>query len=375
MNNKQIDILKELLFEIDEICQNNGLKYTLTGELGKYIIENKAFPDSFNHIAIAMPFGDVEKLIEIVNDGENYSNRKIEYILNNEYATCAYAVGLDIRYYSLDTTFIDFRDFDIHKNHGFFINIEPIVKERGGKKGKLLRICMRIWRQSCNKLRNSTVKNFFSTGCAKFVVGILGRKRACKYIYCINKKIRYIDKWSSMSKKTKIRIKGAVFYRPQNWKLSRVKVNGKGLYIEKEVLKKRIDKRQLNLSENYNVVLENVPFDKVFEKHVLSERLSNIQTMREKYIRLLRKSQKSRSYIRRVWDIYLMTQDIVYFRKKYDDKKVNAIKSALRDKNIKMCREEIQPYINAKQHYEKLGIDFIKNELAEEIILMMKNAV
>ena len=53
MSRSKTDILKELLFEIDKICKENDLTYTLTDEIVQHIVEEERLPDEINHLSIA----------------------------------------------------------------------------------------------------------------------------------------------------------------------------------------------------------------------------------------------------------------------------------------------------------------------------------
>ena len=83
--NSRKEVVTDLLFELDDICRKNNLKYTLTGTFANTVAEEGKFPDEYDYITIAMTQGDIERLIEIVNTSEN-KHREIEYFLNNPYA-------------------------------------------------------------------------------------------------------------------------------------------------------------------------------------------------------------------------------------------------------------------------------------------------
>lgn len=367
MSESRMEVLKELLFELDEICKNNGLKYTLTGEFALMAHTKKQFPKEFDYITIAMTMGDIERLIKIVNTSN--SHRQVEYILNNPHAT-----GLQIRYCNSDTTLINIKEFGTHVNYGFFIRIRPIVRVvKSRKKRKLLKLFKRIWNRSSKRIRSCSYGEIIQVILAKNVIRLIGKKRAAHLLYTYDKKLKYIDKWENLSDYKKIKIGTEKFVNVPTWDLKYVNVGGKQLLFTECVVNRAIEKIPIHRAVEINEIEKiEVPFNEVLNVDRLGE-LRRIQKIRDEYFKSVTKAKPSTIYIRNAWNIYLMTRDIIYLRKLYSESEVLKISMALDNKNYETYWEGIRPYIETRKKWRKLKIPFLEILELERIESMAKD--
>lgn len=367
MRMSEMEILKGLLFEIDKICQNHNLHYTLVGEFARCIAEEQTLPEAFDHISIAMTMGDIERLAQIVNEKDD-GIRQVEYILNNPYAN-----GLGVRYYSSDTTFINLREFGTHVNYGFFINIIPIVKVRGGKKARLLNFMTKAWGTNSRSLRLYSGKEVISAIFFKAVVRLIGRERARKKIYQYYRSLQYIDRWENISNCTKVKIGKTKFKQDSSWELQKIDVSERRLSIAKCVLNMKGNKELLKNPAKHVIGLEFIPFRVALENNNLNEELHQIQKMREKYLRAIRKTKNATRYINQSWDIYLMIHDVLRLRRIYDKASLLQLKDALLANDYTTYEKEIQPYLQVKLHWRKKKVPFLEIPELEKIMALEKD--
>ena len=144
------------------------------------------------------------------------------------------------------------------------------------------------------------------------------------------------------------------------------------LLFTKCVLNKQIYRAQSMNALKNNIESVEVPFQEAFEKYALSEKLYQIKKMRERYIKLMRKSKKANQCIDDAWNLYLMTHDIVGLKRYYDKEHILELKEALYGQNYKFYETAITPYRENKAYWTSMGVPFLEIPELEEILLLEK---
>lgn len=131
----------DLLKEIKAVCEQENIRYFLSGELVRFEKEQTEFKDAFNNGAIAVFAKDIDKLAALLGEKEN---RKIESL-----ATNSKFPGFYVRYMDTSTTLINFAETVFtYDTNSLGVNIEIICgRKKNGFKGKVLSKLKRLWVQ------------------------------------------------------------------------------------------------------------------------------------------------------------------------------------------------------------------------------------
>lgn len=350
------DGLKQLLFELNKICDEHNLKYILTGNVAKKIKDNDRFPERISNISIAMTMGDIERLIQIVNNRDD-DKRQVEYILNNRYAT-----NLQVRYCNNETTLVDIRNYIYHENHGLYVKIIPISKiSKSRKEKKKLSFLKKIYKVSGKELGVYKVSRRFVALLIKGVVSLIGRKRVAQALYNLNKSVEYIDKWEDISNYDKVRIGKAVFGDETDWCIEEIGVEGTNIKIVESVNSRIIERTAtINYIERNVIWQPNIPFKEYFADREIADSLKKVLQLRTNYTRSIRSSRKPQAYIKESWDKYLMTRDIVSIRKYYSEHILKDVKTSIMQNDEANYKDKMQMYLTNKRKWERKGFPFLE---------------
>lgn len=358
----RMDVLRDLLFELDGICRANDLKYTLVGDAAQSIYENREFPAAYDYISVAMTEGDAERLIEIVNSKN--TNRSVEYFLNNPLAK-----SIQYRFCNNDTTLINVKEIGSHVNFGFYIKIMPIKDmTTSGFKGKLLRLFKAAWKGSAKTLSSCNGKRIIPVIILKGAVNLIGRRRAAKWLYKYNSKLRRIDKWEDIAACGKVGIGKKIFNSETVWIPETINVGNNKVFIAEAVVGSNIDRNYSHATVVMNDI-ENaeIPFSEIINGSDFNI-LLNTKKIRDDYLSTVTRANKAAKYIGHAWRIYLMTRDVVYLKELYDDELISHIKRTIDDRDYEQYRENMRPYLAARKKWKRLKVPFLKSERLEKII-------
>lgn len=362
----RMEVLRDLLFELDDICRNNGLKYTLTGTFLDEAVERGDFPELYDYINVAMTRGDIDRFIHLVNG--KIPGRQVEYFLNNPYAR-----GLQYRYCNSNTTLINIKGVGNHVNYGFYIRMIPINDASvGGRKGKVLKFSKAAWKGSTKTLASSVGKRKAQVMLLKGFSTVVGKERWGKWLFEYNDKLRRIDRWEDISHVNRITIARARFTEKTNWEIKNIELDGRPIMYAEELLERRPVKEPTHNTVVMNEI-ENteIPYTEVMNSDEFKE-IFTAKEYRDEYLKVIVKADKPTKYLRRVWNIYLMTRDVVDFRDTYNEEMISKIKSAIDEKNEEQYYEYMQPYLRARRKWKRLRIPFLPNDDLERIIAYAK---
>ena len=358
----RMEILGDLLFELDDICRNNGLKYTLTGSFLDEMVETGKLPELFDYINVAMTRGDIDRFIDIVNG--KIPGRQVEYFLNNPNAR-----GIQYRYCNSNTTLINIKGVGNHINYGIYIRLLPINDTTiGGSKGKVLNFSKAAWKGSTKTLESSVGKRKAQVMVLKGFGAVVGKDRWKNWMFQYNDKIRKIDRWEDIKQAEKIGIAKTKFYEKSSWELRDISINGHNLMYAEELLERRPVKEPAHTTVMVNEI-ENteIPFKEIMESEEFKE-LFTAKEYRDEYLKVVTKASKPAKYLRKVWNTYLMTRDVVSFREIYTDEVLEDIKVCISNRDEDKYYELMQPYLRARKKWKKLSVPFLPIENLEIII-------
>ena len=357
----RMDVLRELLVELDQICRENNLKYTLIGDVAKELVENNAFPESFDYISVGMTLGDIHRLIKIV---DNINGRQVEYFMNNKYAR-----GLQFRFCNSNTTLINVKEIDNHVNYGFYIRIRPINDRRKtGFKSKILKLAKGVWKGSCKTMASSNSKRKVLVVLSKMIVGVLGRENVRKWLYNYNYKLRAIDNWDELENIDRVTIGKAAFIDQESWELLDVNIDGDTFMYTPNVIERHIETLLTHQTVMMNDI-ENteIPFAEIIGSEEFIE-LNKTKEYRDEYLKIVTLANKPAKYIKKCWNTYLMSKDVVSFKEIYDDEMIHKVENAIDAFDEELYKEYMSDYIRARNKWRRLEVPFIENNVLENII-------
>ncbi len=363
-------ILKDLLIEIDDICRQNNMKYTLTGKIGRYIYEKHMFPSRFYHLTIAMTDGDIERLIEIVNSSDN-NKRSVEYILNNKKAK-----DLSIRYFNNETTLINIKELFEHNNYGIFIKIKPISKFPNKVKRKNLKLAKTILKGSQKRLRSCKFSRFIPVLLLKIFMFFVRHSNYRKILHKYNKRLTFFNKIEDLYNEERFKIGFSTFKKSKkkNIYFTDVDINDEHInhrfMISPLIVNKDIEKVKSKATIVFSEMVDtSVPFNDYMNDETIKQ-LTNIQKSWDDYIRIVTKANNVTKVIHDTWNIYLMTVDLLKLKKFYNKKRIRKIEKYYKNKDYKGYKKEMRNYLKYRRKYNKNK--FIDISALEEIIVEAK---
>jgi len=315
MKNKE-QVLKELLFELDDICRDNDIRYSLVGIEAAHLIEKNAFPNTFNSLTVAMTIGDVERLLKIV---ENKESLKVEYYLNNDRAR-----NFGIRLYNNETLYVDVRDFRNHTMYGEFIEILEIAKVPSGQNRKKAALINKICRgANINNYSFRNIKNIVLSVLIRTIQTIIGKNRFKNVVYGLNRKYTGIDSWGMIAKQKKVRVGEKTYKALDPSEAENIAVEDKNATVLRALADEDVksynndqyyEKYVIRDGEHaYRTVLTESMFD---DMKAIAKKIDT-HTVKQ------RSSAEAKKNIKNAWDTYLMSREMVENRRRENfDKEV-----------------------------------------------------
>lgn len=359
----RMDVLKKLLFEINDICSQHGLQYTLVGEIADEIIRTGNMPEHFDYAAVAMTMGDIERFIEVVNN-DGRTDREVEYLLNNSKAG-----GLQIRYCDCSTTLINVKEIGRHTNYGIFVVLLPI--DKGGEtraQQNLLKLYKKALKGSTKSFDSCTFKKAVPVAMLKCMTEIIGNARVRRIIFDYNNKLHYIDKWADISKFDAIAIGKASFDDITNWGPKTYKVDGKKLKIVEAVFEKNIKKYPRKETVQMNDIVDTeVPFNEVLDSEIVCS-LQKVQAKRNAYLKKISKATKATKVTNRGWKTYIMTRDVVELESIYSEEELNRLEGLIDEEKYNDFMDAAETYITIRDKWTRTSIPFINIPKLDSLI-------
>ena len=161
-----------LLKELDEICENSGLKYCLAEKTLYQAMKTQKFDADSYIVDVLMPASDAARLVKAVDFGK-YKDREIESWENNPDMP-----GLYLRYVDSSTTFIDTSHEPRYKKLGVFIQIRVMRSVNPDRAGRYEERIL----EDMNVEKRFTVSESKPLK-MKWAVKLLGKGRTARQIY------------------------------------------------------------------------------------------------------------------------------------------------------------------------------------------------
>ena len=362
----RMEVLRELLFELDEVSRANDLKYSITGPQGVEMLKSNSMPKKFDYLTVTMTLGDIERFIDAVNG--KVDGREVEYFLNNPNAR-----GIQFRYCNNNTTCINVKEIGNHTNYGMYIKILPLndlsLKNRSTERLKLMK---KIWKGSKKTLLSSNSKNFLQMSLIKIYMFFIGSYKFGIRMYNLNKKLRGIDSWNNIRDCQKVGFGRAYYKVKSQWEVDDIIVDNHKIMFCNEVLEQKAEPllRHITVMTN-DIENTEIPYSEIMSSPDFPE-LAKAKNERDLYIRTVTKANQATKYIGTAWNTYLMSRNVVNLKNRYNDKRINKIKKLIKRKEIKRYYQFMNPYLKARKKWTKMGVPFIKIDELEDLITYAK---
>lgn len=354
----RMDVMLELLDEVDAICREHGLKYSISGPLVKSILEEGTLPKEFDYIALAMTSGDINRLIKIV-EKENRQDRYFEYIVNNPRQK---KLDGGYRYGNSQTTLISASTYGNNMYYGIMIYIIEVKKSVKRpfhiRYNQLLHSSYLFEEEGTSNLRNS-IKGFMK----KRVDEQRDQKiRQETYDYFLN--TRGIDKWEDIKNENLVSVSKRVFDNSEmnrdDWDIVDLKA-GQRTYMYSPMLKTYIigNRTTHGIVADLEIVDTSIPFSEI-EGTGITDKVLKAQRYRNERNEIRKKGDEDFKYTRRAWRTYLMAKEIVGIKNEYEE--------AIKKEDKAAINEILHTYQERKQIWLQSEYPFFEvSEIEKEI--------
>ncbi|MBR3147438.1 MAG: LicD family protein [Eubacterium sp.] len=335
----RMETLKSMLFEIDDICRENDLKYSLTGKFIKELMTGEKLPDDYDYVCIAMTQGDIERLMHIVND-EGDGSRVVETILNNPHAK-----DMTVRYVNCETTLLNADEFGDHKYYGIYIDIRPIKSYIPGKSpGFGFKASKKVWKSCKRDYDKVPDRSAVKTFALDVIRKIIGEENIVRNYYEADRRAKFVDTWDDIEKAPAIRC-GAFrlrrkdyssvshfpeFNLKRTWKVEDKTADGHPLMYCSQFYGKHIrggiHGRKWVLA---NEIVSPDPYTELMTDEVV-EHLDDVRKYHDRYNMIMRPVPECKDVVNSAWNVYLMAKELIQFDYRMDEKACDDIEDAVR---------------------------------------------
>lgn len=297
-------VFTELLFELNEICDKNDIKYSIIGPEARYLIQEKTMPVNIDGLTVAMTIGDVEKLIKSVKSN---GKRGVEYYLNNDNAR-----DFGIRFYNNETLYVDVRDFRNHVMRGHYIEImevERIPIKKNKKKAALVKkICKGA---NINNYTVRNIKNIVLSVFIRLIRTVVGKERFKRTIYDMNRKFVGIASWDQISKYKKVKVGDKVISNLNSQEIKNINVDGNQVMLVERLADADIKERYSTQYYEKYIITETEPINSENLEKLMYDEIKAIAKKIDAYAAKQKSSAKAKSNIKQAWDMYLFSREKV----------------------------------------------------------------
>lgn len=354
----RMNIMLQLLTEVDSICRKHNLKYSISGELAKTIVNEKRLPDTFPYISIAMTSGDIDRFKDII-EREQPKDRYFEYIGNNPNA-----IILDggFRYGNSATTMVSVSTFGNSVHYGIFIYIiEVRMKMSKPKKIKYMEKVHRAKRKESGAY--SGARKTISNAIKKTITDERDAKMR-HYVYNYFRDIRGIDTWDDIKSKDKIVISGTSYNNAyldlSKWDIVDVEADGyKFMHspmVGSTIIGNSSPYQTTTTSELWDV---QIPYSEALKLPII-ENIKKANKARLKSKKILNDGKEPILASKKAWETYEIAKQCVDLEKNFN--------SAMDANDIDMCDKVVSNYIAYKDSCTSRNYPFFNVETIEKYI-------
>lgn len=372
------DIQIELLKEIDSICTQNNLKYTLIGTNGINAFVNHTIKKGPISVSIAMTAGDIGRFCEIVentNDGSRYTEKIVSESKTNPW---------HVNYGNENTTYFHIFSLDKKEHHGINIEIYPIrgfallekkpeqissKKDTGSSKNSIFGSLKRIFSSKEHKEDSMDIKKESEAKAKKDSL----------------KDKTYIDKWEDIQEYSTVKIVNTKIKANALNGLERYAVDDTELYLPKdaskffsEIFGRTFKNRKIKptvVGPRYIMNTER-PYNEVIGES--KDLIDEAKSMNEEISLESSKANDDRKSLNKLWDLILMTNKQIEYTKYFDENIDKLLTLDLDDeKQFNEAYKELKPVISTLNKYSKMGMTFTINpetdDLIEKVLILKGN--
>lgn len=309
------DTLKRMLGEIDDICRENGLKYSLTGTLANEIYDKGAFPHTIDQIDVAMTAGDVVRFTEIINKGR-IENRIVECVRNNPKART-----LNTRYVNTATTLISIKEFGNHTYYGLFVTLIPVkVLPEENLATRIHSYKKKMWKGAQKRPAAARWNKRVVSALSKGVKFLVGEERMASALEKEELRLTMIDKWSDIAdcdivKCGKLKVFNNEYIESddgieRNWDLEELESENRLWMVCNQFYDKRVASRPPHNWVSVNEITSSRPYSQILTDEVVRA-LLDAQKLRDTYIKSVTPAIPYMKTINEAWRMYKNAKEAV----------------------------------------------------------------
>lgn len=350
---KTIDLLKE----IKGVCEQENIRYYISGELALSEKEHSEIRDEFNNGAVAVFAADIDKLIALLDKREN---RKVESPANNSKFP-----GFYVRYVDTSTTLINFTEPAFtYDTNSLGVNIEIICgRRKNGLQGKVLGKLKKLWvkentpfyigRNAGKKsFKDKLVTVFFSVLKHTSIMGKLfkawiregkAKTTVCELATNRGEIIRY--KKDIFDKTAKMELSGTEFNVAGN--LKKYTENYYGSNVRVKPVMHDIAELKMPWEQMKNVIVKQGIDLAEYQK----DQQEFMEWRKHEYLPVKRKKEKFNSYM-------FCAEDRMYFYKEFKGEKKEQIIALHKAGELEQLRVILAEYIEKINYYATHHVGF-----------------
>lgn len=353
-------VLKELLFYFCDLCEEHGIEYSFIGEPALEVLRYGALPSNFNRLAIAIPYGQLQKLISLVNDDPD-SLHSVRYVVNHP---------VDFTYLLMDPAFMTVRftsekKEDIKPAYLTVLELEKDVPKRISKRFDTILEYINDSDWDFKEVKTSLRMAKWKT---KYHLG--GKERFLRNLFKERGQAMGLSDWKDVCKQELVALRKNKIPGKLLKEVRTVDMDGHFIRIAPVLTDLAYTKDcyfNIKQESRYQMDLGPVP-PAFFDDADISGQIKMIQSEAESYFASTLSVTAETDIITHMWDTYKMTVDVKRFEDDYDRNLINEITGCLDNHDLDKAKELLKPYTKAKRKYIKKEVQFIENPKIEPLV-------
>ena len=355
-------ILKDLLFFFCDLCDDNGFDYSFIGEPAQVVLNTGSLPISYNSLTVAVPYGQIQKLIPLINDAPTCPYF-LRYVMNDPHAK-------KINYALLDPSFttVNFRNYNNRGFNSAYLNIIELEKKGKSKEHKRYKNIIRFI--NSNKWDLKKPKKCLRMIKWKSTCRIKGKDQFLQNLLDERKQVLGLEDWNDACNQDYVMLKENVFPGELLRDVRAVDLNGHKVRIAPVLTDHDYTKGCFYSMKKESVFQTDLgPIDSEFlNSKECQKQIQSVLNDLENYNNLVAACKPDSDIIRQMWQTYKMVVDTKQFEEMFDEDRIAEISSYLDNNEIVAAELALKPYIRAKQKYQKYDVAFIENPNMDSVV-------
>ncbi len=370
-----MDIQRELLGELNSICEEHDLKYVLGPSGTKLLYVTGNLPDNLSSMDVYMAADDFLKFEKIVR---TMDDRFVEYFLNNMDQR-----NFLHRYGNSKTTYINLRHLRKYNKNGIFINIGIISKPQNSRFKKHISGFLEGFWAAKNKCSNSGrvgIKHFFGSFCG-CIAKIFGENTIANFIYNYRKNNFWVKSWDDISKYKYVLVNGKkvhvdIFKDLEENRLGNLKIitpKDKSRYLT-DIYGENFENTEMKPPVKGEWIIEDteIPYSDVIEALESEGYMQEYYENLDSQLRILAGGGKYRKVINKSWNIYLMARQWYDLKGIYGQKK-EYFEKLLSNKDYLLLYNELEPFLDFNKKWSDRKVPYISIEKIDGVEKIIDN--